>query len=512
MMDVIPPSQLSASNPALVIGGDGFDEHTLVIYLGAVGLVVLVSALFSGFVQRGPLSQVLVFVLLGVVVGPSGLDVLDFGIASPAVQVLATVSLILVLFTDAIKINLGQLKTNWLLPALALGPGALLTIALIGLAAVALLDLPWELALLTGTILASTDAVLLRDVTRDPRLPLAVRHTLSVEAGMNDVVVLPLTLLLAALAANTGRGLADWAGFAVDLLILGPLVGVGVALVAIKALNWLRRRGFIGRDYESLYSIGLAFVAFSAAQLVGGSGFVAAFAAGLTVALLDFELCDCFLEYGETTAEVAMLLTFVFLGATLVATAVEAFGPATALFALFALAVARPVAFLASLTRSAASWDARLLLAWFGPRGLNSLLLLILAVAEGVPEADRLFEAVAVVVLASIVLHGTTATPLAAWYGRKAAKEDLPEETLADAGQLLRAGGGDRGDVRRMATEELMRRIEAGEPTTILDVRRQTGFTSDPRRIPGAIRMTVDEIPFRIGELPRGRPVVLYCA
>src|SRR5687768_3580444 len=100
---------------------EAFDEHALVVYLGAVGLVILASGLVSGYVERGPLSQVLVFVALGVVIGPWGFGVFDLGIESAAVRVLATVSLVLVLFTDAIKINLGQLRTNWLLPALALG-------------------------------------------------------------------------------------------------------------------------------------------------------------------------------------------------------------------------------------------------------------------------------------------------------------------------------------------------------------------------------------------------------
>lgn len=250
---------------------EAFDEHALVVYLGAVGLVIVVSGLASGFVARGPVSQVLVFVALGVLVGPAGLGVIDLGIGSPAVRVLATVSLVLVLFTDAIKINLGQLKSNWLLPALALGPGALLTIGLVGLAARVLFDLPWALALLVGTILASTDAVLLRDVTRDARLPLSVRHTLSVEAGANDLIVLPLTLLLAVLASGAERGGGEWGRFALGLLVLGPLVGVGVAVVAVRAVEWLRRRRMIGRDYESIYSLGTAFVAFAAAQLLGGA-------------------------------------------------------------------------------------------------------------------------------------------------------------------------------------------------------------------------------------------------
>lgn len=494
------------------VEGEPFDEHTLVIYLGAVGLVILASGLVSGFVERGPLSQVLVFVALGVLVGPAGLNVIDLGIESPAVQVLATVSLVLVLFTDAIKINLGQLRSNWLLPALALGPGALLTIGLIASAAAFLFGVSWQLALLIGTILASTDAVLLRDVTRDSRLPLAVRHTLSVEAGTNDIIVLPLTLILAALASGAGRGGMEWLQFSFGLLVLGPLVGVGVALIAIRAVSWLRRRRMIRRDYESLYSLGVAFVAFAAAQLAGGSGFVAAFAAGLTIAVLDLELCDCFLEYGETTAEVAMLLTFVFLGAALVAAALSAFGLKSLVFALFALLLARPLAFLAALARSEASPDARLLLAWFGPRGLNSLLLLILAVAEGVPDVDALFGVVSVVVLASIVLHGTSATPLAAWYGRTAHREDLPEETLADAAHLLHIGPDGGSSVPRMLPADLKRRLDTGEPTTILDVRRLAAFGSSGRRIPGAIRMPVDTILSRLREIPPGVPIVLYCA
>ncbi|MCX6021281.1 MAG: cation:proton antiporter [Chloroflexi bacterium] len=487
------------------------DEHTLLIYMGTIGLVVIISGLVSGLVERGPLSQVLIFVALGVLVGPQFLHVIDLGIESTAINVVATISLVLVLFTDAIKVNLGQLRANWLLPAIALGPGALLTVAFIAVAGNLVLGMPWVTALLAGAVLASTDAVLLRDVTRDTRAPLAVRHTLSIEAGMNDAVVLPATLVLTAIASGAARSNAQWGEFAFSLFVLGPLVGVAVAYVCLRALTWLRRRGMIRRDYESLYSLGVAFTAFSAAQLLGGSGFIAAFAAGLTIAVLDVELCECFLEYGETTAEMAMLLTSVLVGAALVTSALGALTPATALFAALVLGVARPLAFVVALLRSRASWAGRLMIAWFGPRGLNSILLVILAASAGLPNSEQLFGIVSVVVLVSVVIHGASATPVVAWYGRRAHREDLVEETMADAGLLLDAGAPSR-QVGRITPAELHRMQEAGEPVTVVDVRRRAAYVASGLRIPGAVRIEVDEIPDRANEFVRGRTIALYCA
>ncbi|HEY7033833.1 MAG TPA: cation:proton antiporter [Thermomicrobiales bacterium] len=503
-----------SSQIVLAAVGEPFDEHRLAVFLGAIGLVVIVSGLVSGLVERGPLSQVLVFVALGVVVGPWGFDVIDLKIDSPVIQTVGTVSLILVFFTDAIKVNLGQLRSHWLLPALALGPGALLTILFIGLMATGLFDLPWSLAFLVGAVLASTDAILLRDVLNSRIVPRSVRHTLRIEAGANDVIVLPVMLALAAIATHESRTAADWLEFAVKLLLLGPLVGVAVAFVSIRAIAALRRRQLVRRDYESLYSIGVAFVAFAAAQWVGGSGFLAAFAAGLSIALIDEELCDCFLEYGETTAEMAMLITFVFLGADLVDSALDALSATTLLFAVLVLGVARPAAFLIVLARSQASRAGRLMIAWFGPRGLASLLLTILAVTAGIPDGDRIFGIVSVVVVVSILVHGISTTPLLSWYGRRLRRSDLPEEVAADAGTLLNAGDVRmrEHDVPRLPPAALKGMLHAGDPVTVIDVRREAAYESSGKRIPGSVRIPIDELLDRLNEIPRDRPVVLSCA
>ncbi len=507
-MATLSPASLSTSLP------EGFSEHQLAIYLGAIGMVIIFSGLVSGIVERGPISQVVVFVAIGVAAGPWGFDVIDLRIDAPAVQVVGTVSLVLVFFTDAIKINLGQLRSNWLLPALALGPGALATIILISLAAKLTFDLSWTLALLIATILASTDAVLLRDVLNNRNVPRAVRHTLSVEAGTNDVIVLPLMLVLISIATGEARGVAGWVGFAAKLYVLGPLVGVAIAFVAVKAMSWLRQRQLIRRDYESIYSIGVSFVAFAAAQLIGGSGFIAAFAAGLTIALVDEELCDCFLEYGETTAEMAMLLTFVFIGAALIQSASDILSLSALLFAVFALAIARPLPFMILLRRSRASMAGKLMISWFGPRGLNSLLLAVLAIAAGVPKPDYIFAIVSIVVVLSMVVHGASATPVLSWYGRSLRKSDLPEEVATDVGTLLDVGvrSNDPESVPRITPAELKQMLDDRLPVTIVDVRRETAYDSSGMRIPGSLRIPIDEIVERIKEIPRGAPVVLSCA
>jgi NhaP-type Na+/H+ or K+/H+ antiporter len=506
----------SLLTPALaqVSEAGNFDEHKLAIYLGAIGLVVIVSGLVSGVVERGPISQVIVFVALGVIIGPWGLDVINLSIDSPAVETVGTISLLLVLFTDAIKINLGQLKSNWVLPALALGPGTLTTIILFALSAKVAFDLSWTLTFLIAAILAPTDAVLLRDVVNNRNVPRSVRNTLSIEAGTNDIIALPLVLILVSIATGESKSAGGWVGFALSLYVLGPLVGVVTAYVAIKAVSWLRKRQLIRRDYESIYSIGVSFVAFAAAQFVGGSGFIAAFAAGLTIALIDDELCECFLEYGETTAEMSMLLTFVFLGAALVKSAVDTLSAAAILFAVFALLIARPLPYLFVLRRAALSRAGKLMIAWFGPRGLSSLLLVVIAIADGVPQPERIFGIISVVVVLSMIVHGVTGTPVLAWYARSLRARDLPEETAADAGTLFEIQDVrlDADKVPRMPITRLKEMIDKGEPVTIIDVRREAAFEGSRQRIPGSIRIPVDEIMERIGEIPRGRPVVLWCA
>ena len=160
---------------------------------------------------------------------------------------------------------------------------------------------------------------------------------------MNDVVLLPIVVIAMLIwrgdgappAGATERRVATSSG----LFVLGPRSARWSAGSGSPRSSRVRSRIGVRRDYESLYALGLAFTAFAAAEAVGGSGFVAAFAAGLMVNAQDVELCDCFLEYGEATAEMLLLLTFVALGTTLIWTGLEVVDWRTLLFAAIALVV-----------------------------------------------------------------------------------------------------------------------------------------------------------------------------
>ncbi|HEX5574760.1 MAG TPA: cation:proton antiporter, partial [Gemmatimonadales bacterium] len=291
--------------------------ESLASALALIGIVILVSSLLSGLIERTGVPQVAIFLLLGLVLGPYGLNLINLTLESPTLEWIATLGLVLVLFTDAIAIDLSEVKHPRRLLLLILGPATLIPAVLIGVAAWLLLGLHPLHATMLGAALASTDPVMLRNLTRRSSLPPAVREGLRLEGGINDVVLLPI-VALSILALTTSDRASEFGRHAVGLFLLGPGLGALTGFVAITLLEQVRKRVGVRRDYESLYALGVAFTAYAAAESVGGSGFLAAFAAGVVIAKLDVELCDCFLDYGQATAEMFLLFTFVAFGGWLI--------------------------------------------------------------------------------------------------------------------------------------------------------------------------------------------------
>src|ERR1051325_5086762 len=394
--------------------------ESLVAGLAIIGIVIIVSALLSGLVDRSGLPQVAVFIFIGAALGPAGFGVFDMTLTSPVLRVVATLSLTLVLFTDAVTLNTKELRRYAGLAFRMLGPGTILCAALMALVAWRLLGIQPALAAILGAALASTDPVLLRGLLRRRDIALVTRQALQLESGLNDVVLLPIVVVAIALTGQHELPSTSFSKIGFGLFILGPGAGIAIGLIAVAALDLIRKRIGVRRDYESLYSLGVAFSAFAAAEAVHGSGFLAAFAAGLTIAALDVELCDCFIEYGGVTAEMLLLFTFVIFGSSLIWTGFSGLNWSLAIFAAVAILIRIPV-YLLSLIGSHVDRRGRLLIAWFGPSGLSSLLLILFPVFAGLRGADRLFAVCSWIVLLSVVIHGTSPMLLARFCKEKTA-------------------------------------------------------------------------------------------
>ncbi len=487
----------------------GFDPAAFTAIVALVGLVILVASLASGLIERLGIPAVAVFLALGTLLGPHGLGLLDFGLDSPALGAIATLSLVLVLFTDAVSVDLAQVRAHFRIAAIVLGPGTLLSAAITAFAAWKLLGLEPAFAAVLGAALSSTDPVMMRGLLRLPEVPAAARFALRIESGLNDVVTLPIVLVgIAVLGAQAVPAMGQTAKVLSSVFLLGPLAGVVISFVAVRAM--VLARGWMGmrRDYESLYVLGIAFTAYAAAEAMHASGFMAAFAAGLTISMIDVELCDCFHDYGEATAEMLLLLSFIAFGASLVWTGVGVLDRPTLLFAGVAL-LCRPLVLLLFLPRRGLDPVARRLIVWFGPRALSSFLLVLLPVFAGIPGSGRLFPITALVVLLSVAGHGA----LLAW-----ATHGLTRREERSAAPAAAAGGLPGvalvGHPELITFEELEQLRAAGAPVVLLDVRTDRGYGSSPLKASGAIRLKPDRaVESAAGlALPREAWLVAYCA
>jgi NhaP-type Na+/H+ or K+/H+ antiporter len=477
--------------------------------LALIGIVILVASLLSGLVERTGVPQVAIFLLLGATLGPWGLNLVNLTLESPTLQWIATLGLVLVLFTDAIGLDMGEIRRPQRALFLVLGPGTLIPAVLIALLAWLLLDLQPFPAAILGAALASTDPVMLRNLFRRSSLPANVRAALRLEGGINDVVLLPIIVLsiMAMQPPSIGEG-SELPRNALGLFVLGPALGALVGYVAITLLEQVRSRVSVRRDYESLYALGVAFTAFAAAEAVEGSGFLAAFTAGFVISRLDVELCDCFLDYGQATAEMFLLFTFVAFGAWLIWSGLTVADGPTLLFALVALVI-RALVLLPVLPRDVLDWKTRNVVAWLGgPRGLSSLLLILLPVFAGVPGSDRLFAITCLVVLLSVALHGTAI----AVFLRKtdgvvtlAALTEAPSSSLPDLATGL---------PEKITLDELRVLQDAGKDAILADVRTERSYRADNLEAKGAVRLPPDNAVRRARELglDRHATIVLYCA
>ncbi len=391
----------------------------------ALATMVLAFGLISRRLQHGVVTAPMVFVVFGLLIGQQPLGLMHAEEAEGAIHLFAEITLILVLFGDATRIDLRALRREYDLPVRMLAIGMPLTIALgTGLALWLVPEFPVFEASLLAAILTPTDAALGQSVVSEPSVPARVRQTLNVESGLNDGIALPVILVLAAFAEPMGEhDLQPFALLTAKQLVLGPVVGVAVAWLGGQAIELASDRGWMNRAFQQLSGLSLAFLAFAASEWVGGNGFIAAFVGGLTMGNTARDPCGCIYEFLETEGQALILVTFLLFGAVMIGPAVEHWTPEVWLYVALSLTVARMLPVALSLIGLRLQPATFAFLGWFGPRGLASILFGLLIVERtGIALRHEIIAIVVATVLTSVFAHGISAYPAARVYGRHIAR------------------------------------------------------------------------------------------
>jgi len=387
--------------------------------------MIFVYGLFSKAADRSPLTAPMFFVAVGILVGPAGLGLFRVHIDLEALHTLTEATLVLILFVDASTIDLKKLLAERAIPMRLLLIGLPLTMLLGTLLAYPLypgVDI-W-LLLLMALILSPTDAALGQAVILSTQVPERVRRWISVESGLNDGIALaPIFACLAVLSLDAGAAQTSWWLFLLRQILLGGLVGGAVGWLGGYLVGHASARGWMNHSFQQLVSGSLAVLCFALAEAVHGNGFIAAFAGGLMLGadIHSTRLRERIQEFGEAFGQQLILFVFLVFALAMVPLTLPYWDSTAWAYALLSLSLARMLPVALSLAGSRLDWPTVLFVGWFGPRGIASVLYLLLVVHQlGFAGYERILSVIVLTVLLSVFLHGATAVPLSRRYGRHA--------------------------------------------------------------------------------------------
>ena len=388
--------------------------NTASLLVFAAAIVAFASV--SGVARSGRFTAPMMFAGLGLLVGPLVAGVINLDIRNETIVLLAELTLVVALFTDAVRIDVRRLRRFKGLPIRLLGVGLPLTMVLGTFVAWWLFSGfgIWQAAVL-AVILGPTDAALGEPVVTANEVHGVVRQGLNVESGLNDGLGLPALLIVASLATVDGasdQGPRDWTLYVLLQLVGGPLVGLATGWMGKRLLNIGHARGWNGEDYSLLALFMLPIAAYTGAELLGANGFLATFACGVVASTGSQKLRDGVDDFTGTVSQLLNAAVFFLVGAVLLPEFLHEIDGRHVLFAGLALTLLRmgPVAIALLGTRLHAG--SVLFMGWFGPRGMASVIYLLIVIDNyRLPAIDDIAATVALTVLASIFAHGMTAAP-----------------------------------------------------------------------------------------------------
>ncbi len=379
-----------------------------------LAVLVLGYALVSEQVNRSYVAPALIFLLLGMALGPFGLHLLDAGPGTEGYTVLAQLALTVILFNQAANLNFGRIRLHGTVALRLLIIGIPLTVTLGALTAAVLLPvLPWWEAVCLAAVVAPTEVALIEALLGDRRIPERVRHALSVESGFYDGFALAILLTALALASQQAdRSDVNWAWFMFSTEFLSLLAGGAVGLLGGLVVAWSRRRDWMSDIWAQLAALALAFICFAVGERIEASGFVAAFTGGLAFSFISRRRSDHDLptQVSDAAGQLLELLVFAMFGAFAVIDGWQRADWRVALFAVLALFGVRIIAVFVSLIRTDLPNSDRLFIGWFGPRGIGTVVLGLLVVNRGdILNTELIGTVVVVTVTLSLLLHSLTA-------------------------------------------------------------------------------------------------------
>jgi NhaP-type Na+/H+ or K+/H+ antiporter len=273
-------------------------------------------------------------------------------------------------------------------------------------------------------VLSPTDPVVTSSVVTSREVPRMIRHTLNLESGMNDGLALPFVLFFLVLSTDAG-GAGEEGLRLLGEALAGGAIGIALALVAGRLLPRLPGGG-ITHKYEGVYALGFAFCAFGLADVTFGNGLIAAFVFGITLGISEHEITERFTAFSENVSAIFQVLTFFVFGALIVATGWEGSTPKLLAFIAFALLVARPAAVWVSFVGVRMPLAEKAFIAWFGPKGVASMLFALLVLNSTAPDRTLVFDVASFVILSSILAHGLTDTVGSRWIARSLGRSGSP--------------------------------------------------------------------------------------
>jgi NhaP-type Na+/H+ or K+/H+ antiporter len=410
--------------------------------LAIVAALIFAWGMLSARLERFDVTAPITFVLAGVLLTHGPLVHLGFVPSHGLVKALAEITLVLVLFSDASRLGLRDLRTDIGLCLRLLGVGLPLTIGLGTLLALALFKgMNIWLALLVGAALAPTDAALGAGMMVNAAVPARIRRLINVESGLNDGIATPFVLVAIAGAGTAGLAAGLGPGGAAAELALGVLIGAVVGGAGGFLVKMARRRGWAAGDFAGSAVLALAVSAYASALALHGNGFIAAFVGGLAFRAIGGRPGERLVPFVEETGALVSLLTWLAFGAIAVVPALESLTWQIAAYSVLSLTAIRMAPTAVALAGARLDRAAVLFIGWFGPRGLASVVFALLALEElGEHAAGQAVAVIAVTVLLSVIVHGVSAEPLAGRYGPRLARTgrgtddaripELPERRL----------------------------------------------------------------------------------